>query len=67
MAPKKRMDIIRERPALIDLAADIEVLRRSVRNYFHGRIRRDDFLSCWIAAAAKVNQTFEAYREKFGN
>lgn len=62
-----RSRLYAEQTALSDLDFAVGVLRRSVRNYYHEKISRSEFISSWSAADAKVNQAFEAYREKFRN
>ncbi|MBA7491200.1 hypothetical protein ES702_01745 [subsurface metagenome] len=49
----------------IDLA--VEILRQAVRNYWRGKISRNDFIVLWLSSTGRINESFEAFREEFGS
>jgi len=57
----------KEKRAITKIDLSVEILRRAVRNYWHGKISRNDFIIFWLSSTGRINEAFEAYREEFGS
>lgn len=57
----------KEEQAIVKIDLAVEVLRQAVRNYYNGKISRNDFIILWTTGTGRINESFEAFREEFGS
>ncbi|MBA7491220.1 hypothetical protein ES702_01765 [subsurface metagenome] len=57
----------KEKQAITKIDLAVEILRQGVRNYWRGKISRNDFIVLWLSSTGRINESFEQFREEFGS